>query len=173
MSTLEPRIRHLRCLATGAGIAIGVRALLPQAIKLKFKRDVERLNAGDYGPLLTGYAEEAVLHFNEGAHRWTGEHRGKREIERFLRDFTSAGLQGELGEVWVSGPPWSLKLAAHFHDWADGPDGRRIYENRVMLVIHTRWGKVVEQWDFYEDTGRILELDRQLSELGVRPADAT
>jgi ketosteroid isomerase-like protein len=157
-----------RSLLAGAALAVGARALLPHLVKLRFARDIERLNAGDYGPLLAGYAEDAVLHFNDGAHRWAGEHRGRAEIERFLSDYTAAGLQGELGEVWVSGPPWSLRMAASFHDWSDR-DGERVYENRVLFEIHTRWGRVVEQWDYYEDTGRILEFDRRLSDAGIAP----
>jgi ketosteroid isomerase-like protein len=159
-------------LLLGAGAAIGARALLPRAVKLRFERDIERLNAGEHSPLLSAFSEDAVLHFNDGAHRWAGEHRGREAIERFLLDYTAAGLQGELGEVWISGPPWALKMVASFHDWADGPDGERLYENRVLIVIHTRWGRVIEQWDFYEDTGRILEFDRRLSELGVYSVQA-
>jgi ketosteroid isomerase-like protein len=159
-------------LLAGACLAMGARALLPRLMKLKFERDIERLNAGEHEPLLSGYAEDAVLHFNDGAHRWAGEHRGRAAIECFLRNYTAAGLQGELGDVWVSGPPWALKMAASFHDWADGPDGERVYENHVMLELHTRWGRVTEQWDYYEDTGRILELDRRLDEQGVEPIAA-
>jgi ketosteroid isomerase-like protein len=48
-------------------------------------------------------------------------------------------------------------------------DGGRIYENRTVLVLRTRWGKIVEQEDFYIDTGRLLAFDRKLAELGVDP----
>ncbi len=41
-----------------------------------------------------------------------------------------------------------------FDDHADAPDGTRLYENRTVLVLRTRWGKVVEQQDFYADTAR-------------------
>ena len=56
--------------------------------------------------------------------------------------------------------------------WADRPDGERIYANRTVLVAHSRWGKIVEQQDFYEDSGRILMLEERLRELGVEPAIA-
>ncbi|MEZ5078533.1 MAG: hypothetical protein R2725_13945 [Solirubrobacterales bacterium] len=40
-------------------------------------------------------------------------------------------------------------------------------------MLHTRWGKVVEQEDCYFDTGRIVEFERKLVGLGVEPvADA-
>jgi hypothetical protein len=77
----------------GAGAALAGRSLLRAALLTKLRRDVRKLNAGDYGPLLAGYADDAVLRFNEGDHRWSGEHRGKPAIERFLRDFTGAGCR--------------------------------------------------------------------------------
>jgi len=79
---------------------------------LKLRSDVRRLNAGDYTPLLAAYADDAVLHFNDGRHRWSGDYRGKPAIERFLREFTAAGLQGEIRELWVAGPPWAVTLIA-------------------------------------------------------------
>jgi len=159
-------------LFAGALAAIGVRALLPRLILLKLNRDVRRLNAGEHRPLLAGYAEDAVLHFNDGPHRWAGEHRGKAAIERFLRDFTAAGIEGEIRALWIAGAPWALSIVVRFDDHASGPDGEQIYANRTVLVVRTRWGKIVEHEDFYEDTGRILELEQKLNELGVAPTDA-
>jgi ketosteroid isomerase-like protein len=158
-----------RSLAAGAGAAIAARAILPRLILLKLRRDVGRLNAGDYRPLLSGYAEDAVLHFNEGPHRWSGEHRGKPAIERFLRNFVSAGLTGEVSEVWIGGPPWALTLIARFDDRATGPDGEELYANHVVILARTRWGKIVEHEDFYVDTGRIVALEEKLRALGVSP----
>jgi ketosteroid isomerase-like protein len=154
----------------GAAVALMGRAMFPRLLMLKFSRDVRRLNAGEYHGLLRSYSDDAVLLFNEGPHRWSGEHRGKAAIERFFRDFTSAGLQGELSALWVSGAPWALTLVGRFDDEARGPDGERIYANRVVMVLRTRWGKIVEQEDFYVDTGRIAQLEERLTEMGVSPA---
>lgn len=158
--------------AAGALAAVASRTLLSRLILAKFRRDLRRLNAGDHRPLLAGYADDAVLRFNEGPHRFSGEHRGKAAIERFLRDFTRAGLQGELGALWVAGPPWALRMVARFDDRATGPGGEELYANRVVFVVRTRWGKVVEQEDFYEDTGRIDALEERLREIGIAPVDA-
>ena len=160
---------HKRSLLAGAGAAIAVRALLPRLALLKLRNDVRRLNAGDYKPLLAGYADDAVLHFNDGPHRWSGDYRGKPEIERFLREFTAAGLKGEIRELWIAGPPWALTLIAGFDDRATGPNGEELYANRVTIIARTRWGKIVEHEDFYEDTGRILAFDEKLRELGIDP----
>ncbi len=155
---------------TAAGAALAGRAILSRALLVKFRRDVGAINAGDHQPILSVYAEDAVLRFNEGDHRWSGEHRGKAAIDRFLRDFTRAGLQGEIRELFMAGPPWRLKLIARFDDWARAPDGEEIYRNRTVLLIRTRWGKIVHHEDFYEDTERIGALEIRLRELGVEPA---
>jgi ketosteroid isomerase-like protein len=160
---------HKPSLLAGAGAAIAVRALLPRAVLLKLRADVRRLNSGDYEPLLAGYADDAVLRFNDGPHRWSGDYRGKPAIERFLREFTAAGIKGEICELWIAGPPWALTLIARFDDRATGPDGEELYANRVTIVARTRWGKIVEHEDFYEDTGRILAFDEKLRELGIGP----
>jgi ketosteroid isomerase-like protein len=159
-----------RSFITGAAAAVGVRALLPVALKAKFKVDVAKLNAGEHAALLTAYADDAVLHFNEGNHRWAGKHVGKPAIDRFLRDYTAAKVQGEIKQITVSGPPWALVMWVRFDDHADGPDGTRLYANRTVLVLRTRWGKVVEQEDFYVDTAPIEALDAKLTELGIAPA---
>lgn len=156
-------------IAVGIAAALGGRALLQQAVLLKLRGDVQRLGDGDPGPFLAGFADDAVLHFAEGDHRWAGEHRGKRAIERFLQDFVAAGLHGDIRELWLGGPPWAMTIVARFDDRAVGPDGRQIYANRTAIVVRTRWGKVVEQEDFYEDTERIAAFDRRLTELGILP----
>jgi ketosteroid isomerase-like protein len=164
---------HLRSLITGAALAVAGRALVPKLLLLKFGRDVDRLNAGDHSPLLDAYADDAVLRFNDGDHRWAGEWVGKPGIDRFLRNFTAARVQGEIKHIAVSGPPWATTMWVRFDDHADGPDGTRVYENRTVLVLRMRWGKVVDHEDFYVDTGRIEAFERKLGELGVAPIPET
>ena len=158
--------------AAGAAGAFGARALLVRGLLAKFRRDLARLNAGDYQPLLNAYADDAVLVFNDGDHRWAGEHRGKAAIERFLQEFVAAGIQGELGDGWIGGPPWALTMVVRFDDGATGPDGEQLYRNRVVVIVRTRWGKIVRHDDFYEDTGRIVRLEEGLNRLGIVPAGA-
>jgi ketosteroid isomerase-like protein len=155
--------------AVGAAVAVAARALLPRLLMVKFRRDLYALNRGDHKPLLAGYHPDAVLRFNDGEHRWAGVHRGRDAIEVFLRDFVAAGLKGELVEVLVAGAPWRMTMAARFDDHADGPDGSRLYANRVVLLVRTRWGRIVEHEDFYEDTARISAFDLRLRELGIEP----
>lgn len=161
-------VRPINVLA-GAGLALGARALLPRLLLLKFSRDVARLNAGDHSALLDAYADDFVLHFNDGPHRWAGDWVGKEGMDRFLREFTRAGIQGEIVKVATSGPLWAMTLWARFDDHVDAPDGTRFYENETVLVLRTKWGKVVEQTDYYVDTERIVGFDRHLTEQGVEP----
>ncbi len=153
----------------GLVVALSSRALLIRLLKVKFNRDVGKLNAGDYAPLLRSYRDDAVLHFNDGEHRWAGEHHGKAAIERFLQDFVKAGVQGEISEVFIGGPPWRMTLLARFDDRANAPDGTPIYSNHTVLVVRTAWGRIYEQFDFYEDTSRILGLEKRLTGLGIIP----
>lgn len=154
----------------GVAAAVAARAALVPALQVKFRRDIGRLNAGDVAPMLRAYAPDAVLHFPPGTHRFAGAWIGRPAIERFLQQFAAAGIHGELGEVAVSGPPWSMRLWARFDDRAEGPDGTVIYENQAVLVLRTRWGRVVEQHDFLADTAPIARFDAALTELGIAPA---
>lgn len=160
---------HLKSVVTGAALAVAGRTLLPQLLLVKFRRDVRKLNAGDHSTLLSAYADDAVLRFNDGDHRWAGDWVGKPAIDRFLENFTAAKVQGEIKHIAISGPPWALTMMVRFDDHADAPDGTRLYANRTVLVMRTRWGKVVDHEDFYTDTSTIPEFDRKLTELGVTP----
>jgi ketosteroid isomerase-like protein len=153
----------------GAVLGLGVRALLPRLLRMRFERDVRRLNDGDRSALLSAYADDAVLRFHEGEHRWSGQWVGKPAIDRFLQQFVASRVQGEIRQMALSGPPWALTIWVRFDDHADGPDGTRLYENSTVLILRTRWGKVVEQHDFYANTERITSFDRALARLGVDP----
>ncbi len=173
-TSIEPPSRHARSaplIALGAAGALAARAFLVRALLFQFRHDVAALNAGDYEPTLANYADDAVLRFNDGPHRWAGEHRGKPAIARFLRNFVSAGLQGQITELLIAGAPWRMTAIARFDDHAHDPDGKQVYRNRTVLLIRTRWGRIVHHEDFYEDTGRILDLDAHLSERGVQPSE--
>jgi ketosteroid isomerase-like protein len=159
----------LRPVLAGAALALGARALLPRVLLLKFSGDVAKLNAGNHAALLDAYADDFVLHFPEGPHRWSGDWVGKAGMDRFLQSFTAAGIQGEIRQIATSGPLWAMTLWARFDDHADGPDGTRLYENSTVLVLRTRWGKIVEQSDFFVDTARLVDFDRKLAGLGVEP----
>jgi ketosteroid isomerase-like protein len=156
--------------AVGAGSVILARLLAHRGLLARFRRDSAALNEGDYRPLLSAYAKDAVLHFNEGDHRWAGTHRGRASIERFLRNFVGAKIKGEIRDLYFFGPPQKMTLLVRFDDHASDDRGEVLYRNSAVLLVKTKWGRVVYQEDFYEDTGRILDFEARLRELGVEPA---
>ncbi len=160
---------QLKGLTIGAALALGARAALPRLLLAKFTRDLERLNGGDHIALLDAYAEDFVLRFNDGDHRFAGDWVGKAGMDRFLQNFIAARIHGEIKAIATSGPLWALTMWVRFDDNADSPDGTRLYENQTVLVLRTRWGKVVEQEDFFVDTVRLAEFDRKLTKLGIAP----
>jgi ketosteroid isomerase-like protein len=159
---LKGRARAAATLAGGLLAGLGLRALLARVMLARLRGSVAALNAGDYAPVLASYAPEAVLRFNDGEHRWAGEHRGRAQIERFLQRFVAAGLRGEIRELAFAGPPWRMTLIVRFDDRAHDADGEQLYANRTVLWARARWGKIVLQEDFYEDTSRIEAFEASL-----------
>jgi len=132
------------------------------------KRNIAKLNQGDYRPVLAMYAEDATLAFpgdNAFARQFRPvqkgrsahiTHRGKAEIEEFLRVYVANGIQMQIEDVLMVGPPWHIRLAARAHVWASGPDGTDRYTNRAVMYAVMRWGKLREHED-YEDCERAAE----------------
>ncbi len=157
-------------IVVGVALLLALRGLFIQLLLVKFRRDVATLNKGDFKPLLKSYAKDAVLVFSDAEHRWTGTHRGRAEIEAFLTEFVRANIQGTIQKVYLGGWLWNMTMVARFDDEAFAPGTtEKIYENRTVFVINTRWGKIVRQEDFYVDTVRMLAFDKRLTALGIEP----
>jgi ketosteroid isomerase-like protein len=144
------------------------------AVRAMIRRNIRLLNEGRYEPALAMFASDATLTF-PGDNSWsrmfrgpqTGRessptHRGKSEIEAFLRRYVSLGIQMEVEDILVNGPPWNTRAALIVHDWANDADGNEIYANRAVLVVRSRWAKIVAQED-YEDTEHAAALDAHLA----------
>ena len=80
-------------------------------------------------PVLAMFADDATLRF-PGDNTWSQQfrephsgrqavptHRGRDEIEAFLRRYVDHGIQMEIEEILVNGPPWNMRAAAVVHDW--------------------------------------------------------
>ena len=129
-------------------------------VRWMIRRNVRALAQGDIAPLLSGYADDAVLVF-PGDSSWGGEHRGKAAIETFLHRFVDVGLKGEVHEILVNGPPWRTTVCVIFTDRAMDDSGALAYENRAVLYGRVVWGKIVYQED-YEDTKKVEAFDAYL-----------
>ena len=124
------------------------------------RRTVPRLMGGDVDAFLRVYADDATLPF-PGDNSWGPVYRGKDEIRGFLERFLRVGLYGEVREIFVMGPPWSTTVAVRFDDHATAPSGERVYENRAVIVLRARWGKIVSE-EVFEDTEKVAAFDRWL-----------
>jgi ketosteroid isomerase-like protein len=125
------------------------------------RRSLRALAQGDPGPLLAGYAEDAVLVF-PGRSSWAGEHRGKPAIEAFLRRYLEAGIVGEPRDIVVNGPPWRTTVCVVFLDHVVDESGTVVYENRAVIFGRVVWGKIVYHEDF-EDTQKAEAFDAYLA----------
>jgi ketosteroid isomerase-like protein len=130
------------------------------AVRWMIRRNVKALRAGDPGPLMAGYAEDAVLVF-PGSTVWSGEHRGKPAIAAFMRRFVDQGLVGEAHDILVNGPPWRTTICVLFTVEAADSAGNVVYENRAVLFARAAWGKITYHEDF-EDTQKASDFEAYL-----------
>jgi ketosteroid isomerase-like protein len=139
------------------------------AARARIRRNIRQLNEGRYEPALAMFTDDAELTF-PGQNSWSRQHRvprggrapvpthrGRDEIESFLRSYVSLGIQMEVEDILVNGPPWNMRAAVRIHDWIPGPNGD-VYANRAVLMVRVVWGKIRSQED-YEDTERTSALD--------------
>jgi ketosteroid isomerase-like protein len=124
------------------------------------RRAVRRINAGDIGPMLGSFADDAVLVF-PGDHSWGGEYRGKEAIRGFLERFVEVGIQLEPHEILVQGWPWNMTVMLRFTNEARDANGNVVYANRGAIFAQAVWGKIKYQEDF-EDTQKVVAFDRYL-----------
>jgi hypothetical protein len=90
--------------------------MISRLAKWMISRDLERLRAGDYRPLLRRDAEDVRFRF-PGDNSWATELQGKEQLEIWLRRFVAAGIQIFADEVVVAGPPWKMTVCIRGTDW--------------------------------------------------------
>ena len=132
---------------------------------------IKQLNQGDYGLMLKMAHPDFELAF-PGQNSWatmfrpqdTGRqrhvtHRGIAEASAFAERFVAEGIQFRIEDILVNGPPWNTRIAVRAHNFiADSESGRDEYNNRVLLFLELRWGRLV-RWEDYEDTERVAVWD--------------
>ena len=124
-------------------------------------RNMARLRAGDYRPLLRLDAKDIRFRF-PGDSSWAGEIRGKQELERWLQRFVAAGIQIFPDEVVAKGPPWNMTLCVRGTDHLKSPKGETVYENRYVIWGRMAWG-LLREYEVYEDTQKAAALDQYLA----------
>jgi ketosteroid isomerase-like protein len=123
---------------------------------------MSRSRAGDIQPTLLLDAPDVTLTF-PGQNSWSGVHRGKVEVERWLRRLAALGLQVYPDEVVAKGFPWNTTVCVRGYDHLKDPDGEMVYENRFVIWGRMSWGRLKE-YEVYEDTHKANELDLYLAE---------
>jgi ketosteroid isomerase-like protein len=139
-------------------------------VRTMIRRDIARLNDGDYQSLRSKAADDAELTF-PGDNSWSRQfrpprrshdryatHRGIAELEAFAQRFIDDGLRIDIHDVLVAGPPWNTRICVRGTDRL--PGNETLYSNRVVLFIEARWGRI-HRWEDYLDTERIADWDRQ------------
>jgi ketosteroid isomerase-like protein len=144
------------------------------AVRWMVTRSVTRLSAGDPAMVLALLARDVTLSF-PGHNSWSDQfrpvvkgrdehvtHGSKAEFKVFLDRFVAAGIQMEVEDILVNGPPWNTRVAIRAHVWSVGADGTDRYTNRAVLFATSRWGRIHAQED-YEDTERSAIFDQLLA----------
>lgn len=141
-------------------------------VRALVRRGVDRLNAGDPEPFLKMVTDDSEFTI-PGDNSWgnmfrpvrTGRHRhvthrGIAECRAFAQRFIDEGIQIEIEDILVNGPPWNVRVGVRAHDFVASATGEDRYANRYMEVIVLRWGKIAH-WEVYEDTERVAAWDRR------------
>jgi ketosteroid isomerase-like protein len=160
---------HARPVAIVAALgAVVLPPLYAWTVRFLVRWGVRALRAGDLRPILGLYADDVRFVF-PGRSSWAADLRGKEEVERWLRRFVRVGLQLEVRQVLVNGPPWNTTVCVHFVDHATGPDGQIVYANRGAILAKVAWGRVIFE-ESCEDTQKVAEFDEYLASHEPAPA---
>ena len=127
--------------------------------------NLDRLNAGDYRPLLRMDTENIRFRF-PGDSSWATELEGKEALGRWLQRFVDTGLQIAADEVVVQGPPWKMTVCVRGTDHLETPAGETVYANRYVLWGTMAWGRL-RAYEAYEDTQASRALDAYLATYGA------
>ncbi|MFW2334495.1 nuclear transport factor 2 family protein [Ilumatobacter sp.] len=151
------------------------------AVRALLRSSIRRLNEGDLSMLLKLAHRDFELAF-PGDNSWATmfrptergrqrfvTHRGIREGTAFGKQFVDEGVQFEIEDILVNGPPWNLRVALRVHDFVPSADGGPDeYNNRAVAFLEIRWGKLMS-WEDYEDTERVAAWDRSRRAIDTVP----
>jgi ketosteroid isomerase-like protein len=125
------------------------------------RRVVAKSRAGDMSATLALWADDGHFQF-PGRSSWTADLHSTDEIGVWYERFARVGLQLHPEEILVKGWPWRTTACVHFTDTATDPSGTVVYENRGVLFVRMRWGKIT-YGTVYEDTQKVADFDEYLA----------
>ena len=139
------------------------------SIRAMMRYSVKKLNEGDYSMMLKMAHPDFELAFpgnnswatmfrpqQSGRHRHV-THRGIGEASAFADRFVDEGIQFEVEDILVNGPPWNTRIAVRINSFVENPGGDS-YNNRALLFLEVKWGRLI-RWEDYEDTERVAAWD--------------
>lgn len=141
------------------------------SIRAMMRYSINKLNGGDYSLMLRLARPDFELAF-PGQNSWATmfrsqvlgrerhvTHRGIEEATAFAERFVAEGVQFEIEDILVNGPPWKTRIALRVRSFVPDQDsGADRYTNRAVLLLETRWGRLW-RWEDYEDTQRVAAWD--------------
>ena len=146
-------------------------------VRAMVRHGLGKLNEGDPSFLLRLASPDAEIAF-PGDNSWSSmyrpvekgrqlhvTHRGIEECRGFAERFAREGIQFQIEDILVNGPPWRTRVAVRAHDFipaAGQGDTVDRYSNRVLAFLELRWGRLV-RWEDYEDTERVSAWDQRLA----------
>ncbi len=135
------------------------------------RKNFERLNQRDFGPLLKGCSPK-VYHRFSGSHALGGERHDREAFGQWLRRLARLGTKLKLNvtDVWVKGLPHDTTVIVRWDASDELPDGSR-YCNHGVHIIKMRWGKVMAI-DANEDSQAVAESLKLRAAHGVEEAMA-
>lgn len=111
-------------------------------VRAKVRSTFERINGGDYMPMVNGLAPSFEYRFH-GDHALGGRRTSKDAMIRWWeRAFRLLpGVRFDIQDIVVDGGPWSTRVAVRSRVSGELPGGSR-YENTVFQFLTLAWGRV-------------------------------
>lgn len=141
-------------------------------VRALMRHSVKKLNGGDATMFLKLAHPDATIAFpgNNSWARMFGQpasgrerhvtHDGLAECTAFAERFVTEGVQFQVEDILVNGPPWNTRIALRVVSSVAGPIGEPdVYTNRAIALLEIRWGRLIA-WEDYEDTERVAAWDR-------------
>lgn len=141
-------------------------------VRALMRYSVKKLNQGDASLFLRLARDDATIAF-PGDNSWStmfrpvvkgrqrhDTHRGIDECRAFADRFVDQGVQFEIEDILVNGPPWNTRIGLRVQSYKVGPDGEDEYNNRALAWLEIRWGRMLS-WEDYEDPERVADWDRR------------
>jgi ketosteroid isomerase-like protein len=149
-------------------------------VRAGVRRGLQAISAGDPSVLIKMATTTCELAF-PGDNSWAAmcrpvvkgrlphvTHRGIEECRAFADRFVAEGVQFEVEDILVNGPPWRTRVAVRAQTFVPSTQGPDRYNNRAVAFIELRWGRIV-RWEDYEDCERVAEWDRSKGTVGAMP----